>query len=139
VRERIGILPEEAVNMVIVQLDASDGSGGSYRSVKTLTTGPYAYDQTRFGEFPYVEALTQPVASQAAADAEAQRIYDRRAGVVRTQAVDVIPQPWIEVGDILAWYPTVMAGPLFGMVETFRFPLTADGVQSITMRDTVIR
>jgi hypothetical protein len=60
-------------------------------------------------------------------------------GIVRSTDCDVVPTPWIQLGDIVAWYPIVMDGvPIIGMVNAYSFPLTADGTQRITLRDSQI-
>lgn len=141
IAETLGIVADEAVNNVIVQAETSNPEGGTtvFRAERRLTTGPYKYDQDGIGELTLVETLRQPVVTQAMVDAEAQRIYDRRVGIVRSQQVETVPMPWLEVGDCLAYSSTPGNGPMYGMVDQLTFPLTARGTMRLTMRDTVVR
>jgi hypothetical protein len=138
-RESIGVLADEAVNKVIAVVESSDYGVDNKRAEKTLTTGPYRYDPQGFGAVAIIVNERTPVATQAQANALMNRTYERRVGIVRTQAVEVVPQPWLEVGDSVTWQPSFMSEPVTGRIETIRFPLTADGSQDITLRDAVIR
>lgn len=137
--ETVAIVADEAVNLVIVQAETSNPEGGTtvFRAERKLTTGPYAYG-LGFGEFALVETVRLPAPTQALVEAEAQRIFDRRAGIVRSQQIDIVPVPWVQPGDVIAWRSTAN-GPLYGMVDSISYPLTARGQMRLTMRDTVIR
>lgn len=137
VGETLGSVADEAVNRVIVQGEASNPGGDAtvFRSVQTLTTGPYKYDQDGIGMLTLTEVFRQPVVTQALVDAEAARIYDRRVGVVRSQQVEVVPMPWTEVGDVVAWSSDVLGGPHYGLIDSMVLPLTARGAQRLTLRD----
>lgn len=142
VKESVGILADEACNRVIAKVESTAYEAGDFYSdpnTYTLKTGPYAYNPQGFGAIATVVSERTPNATQAMVNNLAQRTYDRRVGIVRTQALDVIPQPWIECGDIVKWQPSFMSQPLSGRVETLNFPLTPDGAQRMTLRDDVIR
>jgi hypothetical protein len=157
VREGLSTNADQLVNRVMVRVNGGsfsttqtdengnpvfNKSGASYTSephVAVLTTGPYAYDSNGMGEMTYTETKTVEVATQAIANAEAQRVFDRKVGIVRTTSVDVVPTPWLRLGDIVAWYPKALDGtPVIGMINAHTFPLTADGVHRITLRDSQI-
>jgi hypothetical protein len=119
-----------ACNRVIVTVDGADGQ--VFRSVQTLTGGPYAYDKDRFGRAQSVERATVQVPSQAAADAEALRLANRRFGALYTVSAEVVPMPWLEVGDPVT---TLIAGVRENfLIETLRMPLTADEGMVLTAR-----
>jgi hypothetical protein len=130
----------ELVNRVIITADSEAPDGGSFRSVRTLTTGAYALDRLKMGYGQAIDTVRLPVASQAAADAEADRVAARRYGIVRTFDLDVVPQPWIEAGDCVLYRPTASGTgtpvPTW-MVEQLSFPLTARGTSRITARRQV--
>jgi len=145
ITEHLGIMASKAVNNVIVQLESSDPAapeGTMFRRDLPLTTGPYRYDQAGLGELTHSQVIRQMVATQAAANAEAQRIYDRVVGIVRTHSLSVVPQPWLQIGDLISWTPTTMSTSITGMVNSLTFPLTGGGAtqgQSLRMRDALIR
>lgn len=142
ISETLAIVADEAVNNVIVQGEMSNPEGGGttvFRAERRLTSGPYKYDQNGIGELTLVETLRQETVTQAMVDTEAQRIYDRRVGIVRSQQVETVPLPWVEAGDVLVYRSTPGDGPMYGMVDRLVFPLTASGAMRVTLRDTVIR
>lgn len=140
VGETLAVVADEAVNRVIVQGEMSNPGGDPtvYRSVKTLTMGPYKYDRDGIGKFALTETFRQPVVTQALVDAEAQRIYDRRVGIVRSQQVEIVPMPWLEVGDVVAYRSTPGDGPMLGLIDSMTFPMTAKGSQRLVLRDARI-
>lgn len=130
-----GELGDEAINRVVVVVESEASTGPTFRAVRTLTTGPYAYNKAGFGLGVLTEMLRVPVASQAIADAQAKRLADRRFGVVRTLEVEVVAQPWLEVGDVVSLDTTTAAGPEHWMVDTVTYPLTAAGRMRLVMRE----
>jgi hypothetical protein len=121
-----------ACNRVIVTVDGADGQ--VFRSVQTMTGGnaPYAYDAARFGRAQSVERATVQEPSQAAADAEALRLANRRFGALYTVTAEVVPMPWLEVGDPVT---VLIAGVREDfLIETLRMPLTADEGMALTAR-----
>lgn len=142
VSETLAIVADEAVNNVIVQGEMSNPEGGGttvFRAEKRLTTGPYKYDRNGIGMLTLVETLRQETVTQAMVNTEAQRIYDRRVGIVRSQQVETVPLPWVEAGDVLAWTSTAFGGTYYGLVDRLVFPLTAKGTMRVTLRDAVIK
>jgi hypothetical protein len=129
--------PGLAVNKVLITVQGSGADQTTYTSTQTLTSGDYAYGPD-FGYAPYIDNIRLPTASQALADQEAARIASRRFGVMRLAQVDVVSQPWIEVGDIVAYIPVVgvgaTPGPEYFAVETVTYPL-ASGPMRLAMRE----
>lgn len=141
VSETVAVVADEAVNRVIVVGDQSDPGGDTttFRAERTLTTGPYAYDISGIGRLALVETVRQPLVSQAVVDAEADRIFERRAGVVRSAALDVVPMPWLEPGDSVGWRSTFVPGRMSGVVNDLTLPLTARGTMRVVLRDGAVR
>jgi hypothetical protein len=138
-KESVGILADEGINRVIAVVESSDYGQENMRAVRTLTTGPYKYDPQGFGATALVVNERTPIATQAMANSLADRTYDRRVGIVRSQSLELVPTPYLEVGDVVQWKPTFLSQPLAGRIEALTFPLTSDGTQKVTLRDTVIR
>lgn len=141
VSETAAIVADEAVNRVIVQAEKSNPEGGTtvLRSVRTLTTGPYRYSRDGIGLLPLVETVRLPEPTQAMVDTESKRLYDRRVGVVRSHALELVPLPWVEVGDVLAYRSTAFGGvPMYGLVDSLIFPLSARGTMRVIMRDSQV-
>jgi hypothetical protein len=134
--ESIGVLGDEAFNRAVVQVDGEGADGGSFRAMRTLTTGPYAFDQARFGLFAVTDSMRLPTATQEVAETEAQRLFDRRVGVVRSCDVEVLSQPWLQAGDVVTFTPHV-SGPYRGIIDSITYPLTASGTMRIAMRDSL--
>jgi len=140
VREQLGEHLDELINNVIFLMETSDPAATvkSYMGNQRINTGPYAYNQDLLGEMTYVEHDTVPAISQAAADAAALRVFNRRAGIVLAQSIDVVPQPWMHLGDQVAWTPSWTGAPSYGLIETMTFPLTVDGTSRVTLRDSQV-
>lgn len=138
ISHRPGEFADEAVNRVVVHVQGEGTDADTYTGTATLNGGPYGYD-TVFGPAPLVEVMRVPQPSQALADAEARRIADRRFGVVRAlELVEVIDQPWLEAGDIIAVTPVVGIGAEPGpepfLVDTITHPVTPAGSMRIVTR-----
>jgi hypothetical protein len=127
----------QLVNMVVVQQESSNADGGVLRAVRTLTTGPWASNADGAGVLPLIETNRVDSPSQAAVDAEADRLVARRAGVVRSTTLEVVPAPWVEVGDTVAW-TSVVEGRQTGVVETVAMPLAPRESMRLTMRDVSV-
>ncbi len=140
VREQLGEHADELVNYVIFQMESSDPAANpkSYIGTQKLTSGPYAYNQDLLGEMAYVEHETVPSISQAAANAAALRVFNRRAGIVLAQSIDCVPTPWLSIGDQVAWTPSWATAPSYGLIESMTFPLTVQGTSRITLRDSTV-
>jgi hypothetical protein len=147
ISENIGVLPSKIINRIMVWLEPSDPGypeGTGWLGNRAIEVGPYKYDSEGVGELTHSTVMRRFGANQAMAQAEADRLYERMAGVTRTQSLRIVPQPWIELGDILAWYPSVTSNtePMQGMVNSFTLPLTTGGNtqgQSITLREALVR
>ena len=74
-----------------------------------------------------------PKATQAIANAKAQYLYDRRAGAVKAVSLRVVPQPWLEAGDVIAWQDG-RGGADQGMIDSIEYPLRADQAMNIRLR-----
>jgi hypothetical protein len=123
----------DACNRVIVTVDGADGA--AFRSVQTLREGSvWDYDKDRFGRAQIVETVPVMTPSQAAADAEAARIANRRFGAMKRVEVRVPVLPWLEVGDRVA----VRIGSVVERmhIETLVVPLTGNAAMRLTGRDS---
>jgi hypothetical protein len=122
----------DACNKVIVTVDGADQV--TYRSVQTLREGSaYDYGKDGFGRAQIVENIQVMDPSQAAADAEAERIANRRFGAMKSVDVQVPVLPWLEVGDRVS----LRIGGVVEKVhiETLTMPLTANQSMRLTGRD----
>jgi hypothetical protein len=120
-----------AYNAVKVIVESED-TEKTYTARRVLTTGPLAWDVDGVGEFTLVQTERLKSAKQKTADDLADRLFDRQVGVARKVALDVIPMPWIEVGDVV-----VIIGPSGSedaVVESVSFPLTTATPSAITTR-----
>lgn len=135
------VVADEVVNKVVVQAEKANPEGAAtvFRAVKTLTTGPYRYARDGIGKWALTETLRLPEPTQALVDAEANRLYERRIGVVRSHRIETVPMPWCEVGDVIVFPSTVFGGPMYGLVDQLRMPLLAKDRMRLTMRDSRIQ
>jgi hypothetical protein len=126
-----------AYNRVIATVESSGSDAASFRAVRTLTTGPFAYDTLGIGKMPLVETERVDNASQAVADDLADRLFTRQAGVVRKLHIDAIPFPWIEPGDAV-----VVTGPTgseTAVVESVSLPLTTGATMTVDTRASSVQ
>lgn len=128
---------ESAVNRVVMTAESSDPNGSTFRAVRTLTTGKYAWDAAKFGHAPKIETTRVPTATQAIADGAADYIFQRQIGIVRGSNLVLIPQPWVEIGDILVERISDTRIDQI-MVDSIDFPLTAGGLMSIGTRNVQV-
>jgi hypothetical protein len=129
---RISAAKGDACNRVIVTVDGANGA--TYRSVKTLRLGSaWDYDKDGAGRAQIVETVPVMQPSQAAADAEAERLANRRFGALKSVDVRVPVMPWLEVGDRVS----VRIGSVEERIhiETLTVPLVASASMRITGRD----
>jgi hypothetical protein len=113
-----------------------NGDGGPFSAVETLTGGPYAFARNGFGFATVVESVSVATATQAAADAEAARLAARRFGALKDVELEVVPMPWLEVGDpvtLLLGGSPVKTREDF-IVESLVFPLTVDATMRVNAR-----
>ena len=140
VRMRTTVDAARAVNMVRQVLEPSDPAGTTYMADKLITWPPYAYDRTKFGLGVVAQATRVDTPTQAMADTEAQRVFDRQAGLVKRLELTVLPQPWLECGDVLFLR---VGDPLDNrieqtMINSITHPLTADQSMTIRTRDVQV-
>lgn len=137
VRDTSAMSAGEAVNRVVVEVQGEGADAPTYTGVVTLDSGPYAYGGV-FGPAPLVDTMRVPQASQALADAEARRLFDRRVGVVRPLGLDVVPQPWLQAGDAVSVTPVVAAagapGPESHLIDSVTHPV-GPGTMRLVMRE----
>lgn len=123
----------DACNRVIVRVEGAGPDAPTYTGVQTLTAGPYAYSKDGFGFAQIVETPRLMSATQAAADAEAVRIANRRFGALKTVDVRIPVLPWLELGDVVT---VMLAGRREEMlVETMTVPLLANQSMRLQGRD----
>ena len=132
VRATVKLDLADVYNRVVVEMRGADEAVFTGR--RTITAGDWAFSRDGAGFCILTDSQSNETATQAMADAEAKRIYERRAGAVRTVDVEVIPQPWIEIGDILVWQVDSDRLELFS-VETVEYPLRADQSMRLTSRE----
>lgn len=134
-RVRTGFDLGNVVNSVVMQVNSEDPDSGTFRAVKTIQPGtsPWAMDPDGVGYCILFDSETVPVASQPMADAKAQQLYDRRAGAVKAVSLRVVPQPWLEPGDVIAWQDG-RGGTDRGVIDSIEYPLRADQVMNIRLR-----
>lgn len=151
IREQLEVHADASRNRVMTVIDVQSDAGpiAPGRGDRILDTGPYKYDQYGFGENTMVIHETRYNVTPAFANYVAQDLanyyYGRGLGLVRTHDLDVIPMPWLEVGDWISYTSSVdttaSSTPAYevGRIESLTFPLTADGVQRIALRDQVVK
>jgi len=126
--------PENVVNRVVVRVNSDDKDGGTFVGRKSISGGtPWDFDRDGVGYCILVESESVPKATQAIANAKAQYLYDRRAGAVKAVSLRVVPQPWLEPGDVVAWQDGRGGGDQ-GSIDFIEYPLRADGAMNIRLR-----
>jgi hypothetical protein len=123
-----------AVNGVFSFVDSESYDGPSHRAQVLLWTGDRHFSRT-YGHAPVVEQLRVPTSTQAIADAEAQRIYDRRVGVLRSVYLEVIEQPWLVAGDVITWTTEDGQRQEVALIDSISHPIEAQAICRITTRD----
>lgn len=124
---------DEVVNEAFARVFGEGANGAAFQSFRRITSGPLAFDRDGVGFANVVEHETVPVATQAIADARAKRLYDRRAGAVMQQSLRVVPQPWLEPGDVIVYRLDDQVLEQ-GCIEQIEYPLRADGAMTIRTR-----